>query len=70
MTHELVSIVIFDDNTYSEATLHKGTFRDCEQLAESIPAVCYSGNKKIIDSFLGIREMPNETSKDAHLPAL
>jgi hypothetical protein len=55
--HILVSVLVFDDETYSEIILHKGSFQDCERLGEQIPAICYSGDKKVKESFLAISEL-------------
>ena len=55
--HILVSVLVFDDGTYSENILHSGSFQECERLGEIIPAICYSGDKKIKESFLTISEL-------------
>ena len=55
--HILVSVLVFDDGTHSENILHIGSFQDCERIGEAIPAISYSGDKKVKESFLAISEL-------------
>jgi len=50
----LLSVLCFDDGYVSAEPLHTGTLDDCRKLMEEIPAIAYSGEKKVTDSYLKI----------------
>ena len=54
MRHVLFSVMEFDDGTISVMPLHRGTLKECEELATKIPAVCNSTGKRCVSSFLGV----------------
>lgn len=50
----LLSVLVFDDETYSAKPLQFGTREVCERVADHIPAVSYSGGGNVTQSFLRV----------------
>lgn len=58
MTHVLASVLEFTDGTESVMLLSRGTIEECEAVAVRIPAVSYSGDKTIKESYLATIPSP------------
>jgi len=52
----LTTILEFDDGVREGQIFHKGTVEECKDLANLIPAISYSGKKKIIKSCFKIMD--------------
>ena len=52
MRFVLCSVLEFDDGTFFFQELHRGGEEECRRLASLIPAVAYSGGKRVVSSTL------------------
>lgn len=53
-THFLTSVLRFDDGTMEGQVFHEGTKKDCARVSNMLPAIAYSGDRKVVDARMAI----------------
>ena len=51
-------VIHFDEGDPESQVLHIGTLEECQNLFEKVPAVSYSGNKKVVNCEMKIVPLP------------